>query len=277
MANFYETSHPAENIILDIKDLMDGSGFSGSIILLHTLIVKDGRYDIKTFPLALITDTYMRHMDQVEKLDMEEACDFMGVAVDLLLIKSRACLPVVEDYDENDSEDEGLDPELELRRRLLMYDMFKNQAAQLKEKETLNKFYRKPKFTNADAVIVVNDFSFEKLVEAYGKILLQMTEKEQRQATKKIRKDRFTVADKIEYISKTVIAKKTVVFNSLFENDITKSEVITTFQALLELMKKQIVTVLQKNFEDDILIMLNDSVDQEKLDMQQLKQTEEAY
>ncbi|MDE5655341.1 MAG: segregation/condensation protein A, partial [Clostridia bacterium] len=65
--------------------------------------------------------------------------------------------------------------------------------------------------------------------------------------------------------------------NNLFEKDITKSEVITTFQALLELMKKQIVTVMQKNFADDILIMLNDSVDQENLDMQQLKQTEEAY
>ncbi|MDE7348739.1 MAG: segregation/condensation protein A, partial [Clostridia bacterium] len=68
-----------------------------------------------------------------------------------------------------------------------------------------------------------------------------------------------------------------VVFKKFFDEDITKSEVITTFQALLELMKKQIVTVMQKNFADDILIMLNDSVDQESLDMQQLKQTEETY
>ncbi len=271
MANFYEKNHPANNIILNIQD------FSGPIELLYELIIRDGRYDIKTFPLAQITDPYIRHMEQVDKLDMEEASEYIVIAATLLEIKSRACLPVVETFDEEYYEDDALDPEMELRRRLLMFEMFKNQAVKLKEKETLNKFYRKPKFTNADAIIVVNDFSFEKLIEAYGKILLQMTEKEQRQATKKIQKDRFTVADKIEYISKVVLEKKSVVFNNLFEKDITKSEVITTFQALLELMKKQIVTVMQKNFADDILIMLNDSVDKENLDMQQLKQTEEAY
>ncbi|MCI8421826.1 MAG: segregation/condensation protein A [Clostridia bacterium] len=271
MANFYEKNHPANNIILNIQD------FSGPIELLYELIIRDGRYDIKTFPLAQITDPYIRHMEQVDKLDMEEASEYIVIAATLLEIKSRACLPVVETFDEEYYEDDALDPEMELRRRLLMFEMFKNQAVKLKEKETLNKFYRKPKFTNADAIIVVNDFSFDKLIEAYGKILLQMTEKEQRQATKKIQKDRFTVADKIEYISKVVLEKKSVVFNNLFEKDITKSEVITTFQALLELMKKQIVTVMQKNFADDILIMLNDSVDKENLDMQQLKQTEEAY
>ena len=271
MANYYEKSHPANNIILNIED------FSGPIELLYELIIGDGRYDIKTFPLAQITDPYIRHMEQVDKLDMEEASEYIVIAATLLEIKSRACLPVVEMYDDDMDEIDELDPELELRRRLLMFEMFKNQAVKLKEKETLNKFYRKPKFTNADAIIVVNDFSFDKLIEAYGKILLQMTEKEQRQATKKIQKDRFTVADKIEYISKVIIEKKSVVFNNLFEHDITKSEVITTFQALLELMKKQIVTVMQKNFADDILIMLNDSVDQENLDLQQLKQTEEAY
>ncbi len=271
MANFYEKNHPANNIILNIQD------FSGPIELLYELIIRDGRYDIKTFPLAQITDPYIRHMEQVDKLDMEEASEYIVIAATLLEIKSRACLPVVETFDEEYYEEDALDPEMELRRRLLMFEMFKNQAVKLKEKETLNKFYRKPKFTNADAIIVVNDFSFDKLIEAYGKILLQMTEKEQRQATKKIQKDRFTVADKIEYISKVVLEKKSVVFNNLFEKDITKSEGITTVQTLLELMKKQIVTVMQKSFADDILIMLNDSVDKENLDMQQLKQTEEAY
>ena len=271
MANFYEKSHPANNIILNIDD------FSGPIELLYELIIRDGRYDIKTFPLAQITDTYIRHMEQVEKLDMEEASEYIVIAATLLEIKSRACLPVVEEYFDDEYDDSGIDPEEELRRKLLMFEMFKTQSLKLKERETLNKFYRRPKFTNADAIIVVNDFSFDKLIEAYGKLLLKMTEKEQRQAAKKIQKDRFTVADKIEYISKVVIEKKSVVFNKLFEEDITKSEVITTFQALLELMKKQIVTVMQKSFADDILIMLNDNVDQENLDLQQLKQTEETY
>ena len=276
MANFFEQNNPANNIILNIND--DVNEFSGPIILLYDLIVKDGRYDIKTFPLALVTDTYIKHMEQEGYVDMEEASGYLVVASDLLYIKSRACLPVVETFDDyDDNDDFAIDPEAELRRKLLLYDMFKNQSAKLKELETLNRFYRKPKFTNADALIVVKDFSFDKLIEAYGKLLLKMTENEQRQATKKIQKDRFTVADKIEHISKVIIEKKAVVFNKLFEEDITKSEVITTFQALLELMKKQIVTVMQKSFDDDIYIMLNEEVDHENLDLQQLKQTEETY
>ena len=65
MANFYEKNHPANNIILNIQD------FSGPIELLYELIIRDGRYDIKTFPLAQITDPYIRHMEQVDKLDID--------------------------------------------------------------------------------------------------------------------------------------------------------------------------------------------------------------
>ena len=163
------------------------------------------------------------------------------------------------------------------RSKILMFQLCKEQALKLKDMETLNKFYRKPKFTNADALIVVNDFSFDKLIEAYGVILLKTIEKEKKQVTKKIQKDRFTVADKIEYISKFVFKNKSVVFNKLFEEDITKSEVITTFQALLELMKKQIVIAVQKDFGEDIFISLNEEVKADEVNIQELKKTEESY
>ena len=76
---------------------------------------------------------------------------------------------------------------------------------------------------------------------------------------------------------RVMFEKKSVVFNDLFEEDITKSEVITTFQALLELMKKQIVKAMQTKFEDVIYITLNEDVDKESINMQELKKTEEAY
>ncbi len=261
--------HPTDNVVLKIQD------FDGPIELLYELLVRDGRYDIRTFPLAQITDQYLKHMEQVDELDMEEASEYIKIAAKLLEIKARACLPIVDEFDEDDFVDE--DPEEDLRRKILMFQMCKQQAEKLKARETLNKFYRRPKFTNADAIIVVNDFSFDKLIEAYGKILLSMSEKEQQKAVKKIQKDRFTVADKIEYISRVMFEKKSVVFNDLFEEDITKSEVITTFQALLELMKKQIVKAMQTKFEDVIYITLNEDIDKESINMQELKKTEEAY
>ncbi len=268
MSNFFE-KHATENVILNIND------FDGPIELLYELIIVEKKYDIRTFPLAQITEQYMLHMEQVGLLDMEEASEYIKIAATLLEIKARACLPKL-DEDEEAFED-GEDPEEELRRKIMMFQLCREQSIKLKDMETLNKFYRKPKFTNADALIVVNDFSFDKLIEAYGKILLRVIEKEQKQSVKKIQKDRFTVADKIEYISKFILKNKCVVFNKLFEDDITKSEVITTFQALLELMKKQIVVAEQKDFADDIFIALNENVSEENVNLQELKNTEEKY
>lgn len=59
--------HPTDNVVLKIQD------FDGPIELLYELLVRDGRYDIRTFPLAQITDQYLKHMEQVDELDMEEA------------------------------------------------------------------------------------------------------------------------------------------------------------------------------------------------------------
>lgn len=268
MSNFFE-KHITENVILNIED------FDGPIELLYQLIVVEGKYDIRTFPLAQITSQYMAHMDQIGHLDMEEASEYIKIAATLLEIKARACLPKVEEEEYYEEYED--DPEEELRRKILMFQLCKEQAEKLKARETLNKFYRKPMFTSADAKIVVNDFSFDKLIEAYGKMLLRVIEKEQRMLTKKIQKDRFTVADKIEYISKFILKNKCVVFNKLFEEDITKSEVITTFQALLELMKKQIVKAVQKDFADDIVISLNEEVDENTVNIQELRKVEEEY
>ena len=268
MSNFFER-RATQNIILNINDL------DGPIELLYELIMVEKKYDIRTFPLAQIADQYMLHLEQVGKLDMEEASEYIKIAAVLLEIKARACLPKLDDPDDEEFDD--TDPEEELRRKILMFQLCKEQALKLKDMETLNKFYRKPKFTNADALIVVNDFSFDKLIEAYGVILLKTIEKEKKQITKKIQKDRFTVADKIEYISKFVFKNKSVVFNKLFEEDITKSEVITTFQALLELMKKQIVIAVQKDFGEDIFISLNEEVKADEVNIQELKKTEESY
>ena len=150
MSNFFER-RATQNIILNIND------FDGPIELLYELIMVEKKYDIRTFPLAQIADQYMLHLEQVGKLDMEEASEYIKIAAVLLEIKARACLPKLDDPDDEEFDD--TDPEEELRRKILMFQLCKEQALKLKDMETLNKFYRKPKFTNADALIVVNDFS----------------------------------------------------------------------------------------------------------------------
>ena len=78
---------------------------------------------------------------------------------------------------------------------------------------------------------------------------------------KKIVKDKFTVAQKISQIKDVLLSKKEFRFSSLFEEEHTRSEVINTFLALLELLKRQYLTVKQNGLFDDIDIVRNDDID----------------
>ena len=73
---------------------------------------------------------------------------------------------------------------------------------------------------------------------------------------KKIVRDRWTVAEKIESIKTTLTFKEKVKFTELFDSDYSRSEVINVFLALLELLKRQVIRVKQENNYDDIDIEL---------------------
>jgi len=75
---------------------------------------------------------------------------------------------------------------------------------------------------------------------------------------KKIEKDRFTVAQKISQIKDMLLDNKEFKFTDLFESSYSKSEVINTFLALLELLKRQYITVRQNELFSDIDIVKNE-------------------
>ena len=74
---------------------------------------------------------------------------------------------------------------------------------------------------------------------------------------KKIVKDRFTVAQKIGQIKDILLSKNKFRFEELFEAETTRSEIINTFLALLELLKRQYITVQQDNLFGEIDILKN--------------------
>lgn len=269
MANFFDY-HASDIIQLKLSD------FEGPLDLLYTLIVKENKMDIATCPISSVTQQYLAYMDQIGTVDMDVASDFLVIAATLLDIKARSLLPKPEEDDLG--EEDEYDPEEELRRQLMIFQMFKEEADEIRKQEVLNQFYNEPKYTDDDAEIVVKSFDFNKLIEAYGKVLLKISQKDKEIGIKKIRKDKFTVTEKIALISLVVKEKKRIKFADLFGDDASRTEVITTFQALLELMKKQFVKATQDTFESDIYIELNEEEEGGKeLDLQKLTQTEDKY
>ena len=76
-------------------------------------------------------------------------------------------------------------------------------------------------------------------------IFLKLEQRTKDNQLRSIRKDRFTVAEKIEQIKEVFSMNDEVRFEDLFDSDYNKSEIITTFQAMLELLKDQFFTAKQ--------------------------------
>lgn len=224
------------------------SNYDGPLDLLLDL-VKRAKIRIEDIFISDITEQYLAAMDQVEELDLDQAADFIEIAATLLEIKSRALLPRPEVIEAPED-----DPKTELINRLEEYRLYKEAADKMREKETINMLYRAPDDSVGQPRLVLKDMTTEGLVKALKKMFEKIGTHRQIFKTRKIDLDPFTVEQKMSFITKTVNERITVTFDELFEEDFTVSEVVTTFLALLELLKKQVVTAIQNGIFDTITI-----------------------
>lgn len=237
-----------ENLSLSSQLTFKFEGFEGPLdVLLH--LISENNMDIKTVKLAEITDQYLQYIDNMEQLDMEEATAFLDMASRLLLIKSKSLLPVEEELEEEDE----IDDETKLRIQLQEYQLFKEAGGTLQQKENVNRLYKQPDKNVGDARIVFNQFNLDKLLDAFAFILMRTKDKENPQE-KKISRDRWTVADKIAFLTNVLKDNKEINFFSLFDDTYSKLEVITVFMAILELLKFQKIEVVQTEKYADITI-----------------------
>lgn len=239
----------------DIEDIEDDSlkfkldQFEGPLDLLYHLI-KQAKIDIRDIFISEITEQYLEMMQDLDSIDMDKAADFTLMAATLLEIKSKQLLPkpeIVEYFEDQE------DPEEQLYRQLEEYKLFKEASEKLKVIEDVGKFYKEPEPTAGDFRYVLPDqLSLDALITAFSKMMHRVSVKAEAVEERKIEKDRFTVAEKIAQIKDSLLIKKQFKFSELFEDDYSKSEIINTFLALLELLKSQLITVSQQSAFADI-------------------------
>lgn len=224
------------------------ANYDGPLDLLLDL-VKRAKIRIEDIFISDITEQYLAAMEQLDELDMDEAADFIEVAATLLEIKSRALLPRPEVVESPED-----DPKTELINRIEEYKIYKEAAEKMREQEIINMHYRAPDDSVGQPRLVLKDTTTEGLVKALRKMFEKIGTRQQVLKTRKINLDTYTVADKIEFIKKTVNERGTVTFDELFDEDFTIEEIVTTFMALLELLKNQVVRAEQKEIFDTITI-----------------------
>ncbi len=228
--------------------------FEGPLdLLLH--LIKEAKLDISEVSLAQITGQYLEYMQDIKSVDMDSASEFITVAAILLEMKSKNLLPV-EKEQEPDEEDDGA----MLIRRLKEYELFKEVGKSLKEIEDIGKLYRAPGKETEKVKIIMKDMVLDQLLDAFAKLMTREELKKavQNEQPKKIVKDRFTVAEKIISIRNFAKERKRFEFEELFDDQMTKSELINTFLALLELLKLQTVKVIQNGVFGNIVITANE-------------------
>lgn len=222
--------------------------FSGPLDLLLTL-VKKSKLEIEDIEISKLTEQYLEVMKDISKVDMEVASEFIEYAALLIEIKSKKLLPKVEENDEDE-----LDPEYILKLRLREYQMFKEVNEKLKDLESNDKFYKAPEKEANKFRIVIKDMQLDMLLDAFVGIMHKVNKVEKSKESKEIVKETFTVEQKISSIKDTLISRDKIKFSELFLESASKDEVITTFMALLELIKMQVIRVAQDNLFSDIQI-----------------------
>ena len=228
--------------------------FEGPLDLLLYLIKKED-LDICQISITQVTGQYLEYIELMKMLDLEIIGDFLVMAATLIQIKSKMLLPP----DPNEQPPEE-DPSVELISRLSEYKKFKEIAEELKEKESFRQdlFGRavdeeRVKELREDAKEVYFEANLFDLITAFTKALRKVSDN----VAYEVRKEEFTVEQKIHDILHLLLEKNQILIIDLFDKARTKMEVVVTFMAVLELIRLKEILVVQKRIFGEIEVMRN--------------------
>ena len=217
-------------------------------------ICKQNKVAIRDIFISDITQQYLDYVVELAKdeRNYDDIADFLVLAATLVEFKANSLLPNL-DFDDSEFDEFISDEEL-FFRRAEEYAAYRNAAEKLQEYEILNRFYREPAFGENEYKLVIKDFSLQKLIDAFSRMLERAEFEEDKQVEKTIPNERFTVADRVIDVVEALRVYRKLKLIELFDPDFSKLEIINTFLAVLELCKQQVATIQQENAEAEIFV-----------------------
>ena len=230
--------------------------FSGPLdLLLH--LIKKSNINIYDISIEEITEQYLEYINQMEKLDIEVASEYLIMASELMLIKSASLLPNNNDTEEYEYIDEEISRE-NLINRLIEYEKYKELTKNFKKLENNrhNIYTKAPsKLENITHTKYINDtdITVNDLLEAFSKFLERKNF--EKPINTKITNKEYSVKKRKQDIKKYLQKNKKAEFKELF-NIYNKSYIVTTFMSILELAKEDEVSLTQDGNFNNIYIEL---------------------
>ena len=234
--------------------------FEGPLdLLLH--LIEINKIDIYDIPIVEITDQYLEYIHKMQEQNMEIMSEFLVMAATLLRIKSKMLLPA-EPKDEETPED----PREELVERLLEHKMYKYMALELKDRQIdASKSLFKGRTLPSDMVYeeppvdldaLVGDMDLQKLHRIFLDVLKRQEDKIDPIRSKygRIEQEEVSLSDRIDGLLDYGKTHGKFSFRQLLSKKQSKTYVIVSFLAVLELMKSGMIRIMQEDTFGDILI-----------------------
>jgi len=222
--------------------------YEGPLDLLLNLI-EHAELDVTSVSLAMVTDQYLAYINGLEKIRADEISAFLVIAAKLLQIKSEALLPRPPARGPGE-EDIGRS----LVDQLKLYKRFKEIGTWLnvQQQANLRTYLRVAPPPKVEPKLDMSNLTLEKLVSAAGEVFAK--EKEKQPLGMVIAPPRVTIREKIDLISKMMKEVERSTFRALLKQGASRLEIVVTFLALLELVKRYRVDAHQEGLFGDIEI-----------------------
>jgi segregation and condensation protein A len=220
-------------------------------LLLH--LIEHAELEITAVSLSMVTEQYLTYIRQLDEAHAEEISAFLVIAAKLIQIKSEALLPrpPVREVGEED-------PAENLARQLRIYKRFKEIANELEQRDLqgLHTYLRLAPPPKVEGRLDLSEITLSDLFEAAQSSFAQ--EREKQSLGTVISAPRVTIRQKIAYISEALSKNKNSSFKTLLSPTSTRLEIVVTFLALLELIKRYRVSAQQEALFGDIQIERSD-------------------
>jgi len=222
--------------------------YEGPLDLLLNLI-EHAELDITTVSLAMVTDQYLAYINSMEQLNADEISAFLVIAAKLIQIKSEALLPrpPAREAGEEDTGQALVD-------QLKLYKRFKEIGGWLSEREKahLRTYLRVAPPPKVEPKLDLSNITLAKLVAAAEEAFAK--EKAKHPLGSVIAPPRVTIREKIDMISKMMKDVQQTAFSTLIKDSTSRLEIVVTFLAMLELIKRYRVQAHQEGLFSDIEI-----------------------
>ncbi|MFH1661855.1 MAG: segregation/condensation protein A [Candidatus Falkowbacteria bacterium] len=225
--------------------------FEGPLGLLLQLIQKE-EMDIADVSLAKIADEYVNNIRNSSNIKPDDMADFLVVVAKLLLIKSKFLLPYLQKEEEEEIE--------EFERQLKMYKEFLDASQKIEKMLGKKKFMFSREF-NRKAVLQNNNFfappkklEKQEMKNIFKDLIERIKPFSEEKLEEKSLEKKVNIEEKILAIQNMLINKMKINFNKILKNAKSKTEVIVSFLAMLELVKQRDILANQEGLFKEIFI-----------------------